>query len=93
MSLLEVRTVAQSAVKKVTISVPRDLLAYADQKAHQRGSTRSALIAQLIEELRCRELDELAREGYEYYAAESSEFAQASVRAVAEAIADDDSAW
>ncbi|MDP2952884.1 MAG: ribbon-helix-helix protein, CopG family, partial [Chloroflexota bacterium] len=34
---------------KVTISLPRDLLALADRLARERSTTRSAVIAELLE--------------------------------------------
>jgi len=76
-------------VKKVTISVPRDLLSYADRKATERASSRSALICSLLSEMRSSELERLGREGYEFYANESADFATASSTATAEAFGDD----
>ncbi len=80
------------AARKVTISLPGELVSYADSLARERGSTRSAVISDLLEEKQKRERDELARHGYRFYAAEADEFAAASQAAVAEAI-DDRSSW
>lgn len=82
-----------SAVRKVTVSLPSDLVSFADARAAERGATRSALIGELLQERRDRDREALAAEGYRYYAQESREFASASHRAVTEAIADDDAAW
>jgi metal-responsive CopG/Arc/MetJ family transcriptional regulator len=37
---------------KVGVSLPDDLLSFADQEAVRRGTTRSGLLAQLLEEAR-----------------------------------------
>lgn len=78
--------------KKVTISLPAELVAYADRKARERRSTRSGIIRELLQRMRDREVEELAREGYAFYARESDEFATTSARAVAEALDDEYSA-
>jgi metal-responsive CopG/Arc/MetJ family transcriptional regulator len=78
------------AVKKVTISLAEQLLEFADAKAKREGTTRSGLIAQLITELRQREKDELAREGYQFYAKEADEFAETTMQ-LAHEVLDDDS--
>ena len=83
---------AEGTTRKVTISLPGELVSYADSLAREGGSTRSAVISDLLEERRKRERDELARHGYRFYAAEAEEFVAASRAAVAEAI-DDRSSW
>lgn len=80
---------AVSGTKKVTISVSEELLAFADRMATSMGSTRSNFISSVLKEVRERELERLAAEGYRYYGAEAQEFAAASGCAVAEAIDDD----
>lgn len=77
------------ASRKVTVSLPEDLVHFADVKADERGTSRSELIGELLGDLRRRELDDLAREGYGFFAGESREFAESSARAVSEAIQDD----
>ena len=57
--------------------------------AEKIGSTRSGFISSVLSEVRERELERLAAEGYRYYGSEAQEFAAASGRAVAEAIEDD----
>ena len=79
--------------RKVTISLPEDLVSYADAVARERQSTRSAVISHLLEERRKRDRDELAREGYRFYGEEAGEFSVASRLAVAEAVDDERSAW
>ena len=75
--------------RKVTLSLPEDLVAFADAKAAERGTNRSRVVGDLLEALRRREQDSLASEGYRFYAAEAREFADASAKAVAEAVVDD----
>jgi metal-responsive CopG/Arc/MetJ family transcriptional regulator len=64
--------------QKVTISLPLDLLRYADRRAEELGGSRSQFIGQALAELRAREAEALAREGYAFYAGEAAEFAKAS---------------
>lgn len=40
---------------KVGVSIPEDLLAFADQEAERRGTTRSALLAELLAAERVRQ--------------------------------------
>ena len=75
--------------KKVTISMPQELLVFADRMADALGLTRSGLFAEMLEKVRDRELERLAAEGYQFYSSESSEFAAASEAAVAEAMDDE----
>jgi metal-responsive CopG/Arc/MetJ family transcriptional regulator len=75
--------------QKVTISLAQDLLNYADQQAKALGSSRSQIIGRALAELRAREADALAREGYAFYAREAEEFAAASLAASSEAMSHD----
>lgn len=73
--------------EKVTVSLPRDLVRYADKKAAESARSRSQLVAEALAEKKAREEDELASEGYRFYARESKEFADSSLGAVSEALA------
>jgi metal-responsive CopG/Arc/MetJ family transcriptional regulator len=75
-----------AAVVKVTISLPRDIVAYADRRARSEGTSRSRVIAEALERARAAEEEALAAEGYQFYAQEAADFAEASQGAVAEAI-------
>ena len=75
--------------KKVTISMPQELLSFADRMADALGLTRSGFIAATLEKARENELERLGAEGYRFYSEESSEFAAASESAVAEAMDDE----
>ena len=78
-----------AGTRKVTISVSEELLAFADRMATSMGATRSGFISSVLNEVRERELERLAAEGYRYFGAEAQEFAAASLSAVAEAIGED----
>ncbi len=80
---------AGAETKKVTISVPGELLAFADRMAKKAGSTRSGFISSVLIEVRERELERLAAEGYRYFGLEAQEFAAASGCAVAEVIGEE----
>jgi len=75
------------STRKITISLPQDLVEFADRAAHQADISRSQVISQALAEAKARNERRLAEEGYRFYAGESVEFAQASARAVAEATA------
>jgi metal-responsive CopG/Arc/MetJ family transcriptional regulator len=77
-----------SQVEKVTVSLPRRLVQFADQRAAELGVSRSQIVGRALADLEARERDELAREGYVFYASESEEFAASSMKAVSEALAD-----
>ena len=75
-------------VRKVTISLPVDLVDFADRQAARLKISRSRLIARALSEIRATEEERLAAEGYRFYAQEASEYAEASAGAVAEALED-----
>ena len=72
------------AVRKVTISLPVDLVEFADRQASRLSTNRSRFIAQALTQLKALEQESLAAEGYRFYAQEATEFAAASAGAVAE---------
>jgi len=78
--------VKRPTVRKITISLPGDLVQYADETARRRQTNRSQIISQVLAEARAREMEQLAAEGYRFYAQEAAEFAQGSAAAVAEAL-------
>lgn len=75
-------------VRKITISLPGELVDYADREARQRRTSRSQVIGQALAQARAREEERLAAQGYRFYAGEAREFAQAAEGAVAEAWAE-----
>jgi len=72
------------SIRKVTISLPQELVEFVDQQADRENTSRSEWIARALVQCRARALDRLAAEGYRFYADEASEFAVASEPAVAE---------
>ena len=83
----------QTATRKVTLSLPEELIAYADSKAAQMGTNRSRLVSDLLERSRQHEQEALAREGYRFYAGEAEEFAAQSGAAFGEVLDDDSPTW
>ncbi len=71
--------------RKVTISLPEELVVYTDRRADQKGTNRSQVISQALAHLMAFEEEQLAAEGYAFYAAEAEGFAASSGQAVAEA--------
>ena len=76
-------------VRKLTISLPADLVEFADREAARRKISRSRLIAQSLAEAEAAAKQRLAAEGHRFYAGEAVEFAAATAGAVAEAWQDD----
>jgi hypothetical protein len=76
----------QSApVRKVTISLPEPLLEFADQRAAAAQTSRSQIIGEALTFIKTQEEQRLAAEGYQFYAPEAAEFAQATSQATAAA--------
>lgn len=71
--------------RKVTVSLPEELVIYADQRADEGGVNRSQVISQALAFMMASEEEKLAAEGYAFYAVEAGEFAAASGQAVSEA--------
>lgn len=70
--------------RKVSITLPEALLANADNRAQRAGTSRSQVIAGALTALIQAEEQELAAEGYRFYAAEAEEFAAATASSAAE---------
>ncbi len=73
-------------VRKVMVSLPVSLVDFADREAARLNISRSRLIARALSEIVAVEEEQLAAEGYRFYAQEASEFAGASASAVPEAL-------
>ena len=78
-----------TVVRKITVSLPEDLVEFADQQAARLNISRSRWIANALERTRTEKEELLAAEGYLFYAEEASAFAEASASATAEALDDD----
>lgn len=75
-----------STLRKVTVSLPQELIEFADAIAAMMGVSRSRVVAEALTAQKEREETRLAAEGYRFYAQEASEFAAASTPAVAEVL-------
>jgi predicted transcriptional regulator len=73
-------------VRKVTISLPVELVEYADRLAEQLRLSRSQVVSRALAQVKATEEERLAAAGYRFYAQEAEEFAAASSRAVAEVV-------
>jgi metal-responsive CopG/Arc/MetJ family transcriptional regulator len=80
-----------TTLRKVTITLPEDLVNYADGRAERVGTNRSQVISQALAALMWAEEQELAAEGYRFYAEEAEAFAVATMPAAAELILADQS--
>lgn len=52
-----------TAVRKITVSLPRDLVAFADREAERLNTSRSRIIAQALAEIQAEKEDRLAECG------------------------------
>jgi metal-responsive CopG/Arc/MetJ family transcriptional regulator len=64
---------------KVTISLPHDLLEFADAVAAEKGETRSGVFADLLAEKQRERLHALMAEGYQEFAKENLAQAEEAV--------------
>ena len=78
-------SVEATLVRKITISLPDNLVEFTDREAARLGISRSRVIAQALADIKAEEEARLAAEGYRFYAQEASQFAEASAAAIAEA--------
>lgn len=70
---------------KISISLPADLAAYADEQARRAGTSRSQVISVCLAAAQRETQEALAAEGYRFFAAEGAAFAEASAGPAAEA--------
>lgn len=78
------------AMRRITISLPEELVEFADERADKLSVSRSKIIVMALSQAKSQSEEQLAAEGYRFYAEESSQFASASDESVAEAWSD---AW
>jgi metal-responsive CopG/Arc/MetJ family transcriptional regulator len=74
------------SIRKVTISLPPNLLEFADRQAEQMRISRSEIISRALAQAKAAEEERLAAEGYRFYSTEASEFAEASARPFVEVL-------
>jgi metal-responsive CopG/Arc/MetJ family transcriptional regulator len=77
------------SVSKITVSLPQELVMYIDASATERQISRSRVIAEILAEKKAADEDQLAAEGYRFYAEEASDFAADSLPAIAEVMPHD----
>ena len=77
---------SRASTRKITISLPSELVEFAEEQAARLKSTRSQVIGRTLAKAKAAEEENLAAEGYRYYAQESTEFADSSAKAVKEAM-------
>jgi metal-responsive CopG/Arc/MetJ family transcriptional regulator len=75
---------------QVMISLPADLLRFADYQVERLGISRSQVISEALKQAKLVEEERLAMEGYLFYALEAKEFSKAVLGTAAEAINDVD---
>ena len=81
--------VESTSVRKITISLPDNLVEFADREAARLSISRSRVIAEALSEIKAEEEERLAAEGYRFYAQEAAAFANASATATEEALEHD----
>jgi hypothetical protein len=78
--------------EKVTITLRRASVAYADRKSRERGISRSELIDRVLAEAEEREIEALMAAGYQAMAGENAELAEEGLESFWEVL-QDDSDW
>lgn len=79
------KTAAHETLSKITISLPKELIAFADERAKALSTSRSRVLSMALAAVKLNEDERLAASGYRFYAEEASEFAASARRAIAEA--------
>ena len=82
---------ASTRVEKVTISLPKGSLALADRLAETWSTTRSGVVARLLEQAEEARVHALMREGYIEMAAENLRDAKEALGAAREVMTSDSS--
>jgi metal-responsive CopG/Arc/MetJ family transcriptional regulator len=77
---------SNASVRKITISLPAELVEFADRQAAQTNTSRSQIISVALAHVKLLEEERLAAEGYRFYGQEAAEFAEATAQAAAEVI-------
>ncbi len=76
----------QHKVTRVTISLPNEILSLADRLARERSTTRSGIIAQVLENEEKSRVEALMEEGYRAMAEENAALANDAFTFVREGI-------
>jgi metal-responsive CopG/Arc/MetJ family transcriptional regulator len=70
--------------QKITVSLPRELVDFADEFAEQAGTSRSQALAEALRVLKRAERDRLMAEGYAFYAEDAVQLAEEGMAATNE---------
>ena len=81
-----------ASIQRINVSLPSDLIEYADHRASRMRLSRSQVIGQALAEARDLEQARLAAEGYRFYAGDSSEFAEDNAQAATDVYSEVDAA-
>ena len=81
---------ATQKVSKVTISLPNELLQFADRLAKEAASTRSGVIAELLAKEEESRIQALMAEGYREYSEENRKEAEEALHITSEVVLRDD---
>jgi len=73
-------------VEKVTISLPRNLILFADQVASERKASRSKVISSCLQEFADKRLREQMEEGYKAMAKENQQLANLAAELASEVL-------
>lgn len=73
-------------VKKVGISLPKNLISFADEIASKENISRSKVVSNCLKEYARKHTIELMEEGYKVMAKEHEQFAKISAEAASEVI-------
>ena len=75
-------------VEKVTISLPKSLVSFADEVASEQNISRSKVVSNCLKEFAQKRTIELMEEGYKAMAKENKEFAEMAFELQRRVIAD-----
>ncbi len=76
------------AMRKITISIPEELVRFTDDRARKLGASRSRVIGLALTEAKLKDEQRLAAEGYRFYAAAADDQPESSPDALSPAWAE-----
>jgi len=71
---------------KLTVSLPKDLISFADEVASEKNISRSKVVSNCLKEFAQKRTIELMEEGYKVMAKEHEEFAKIGAEAASEVV-------
>ncbi|MBI2328877.1 MAG: hypothetical protein HYU85_04490 [Chloroflexi bacterium] len=75
-----------SQVAKLTISLPKSLISFADEVAREENISRSKVVSNCLREFAQKQTIKMMEEGYKAMAKEHEQFARTSVEAASEVV-------